>query len=193
VGLLIGSMYFGAIARVLSSQPAGVSLGDTIWEAAQTLFLTLGWIGLILAILLPATFVISILALFSVAIAQVGTFVIGIIAVWLLVPLLFSPHGIFLFRQNAFASMLTSVKLVRFMLPGTGLFFLTVVILSQGLDLLWVVPPDTSWMGLVAIAGHAFVTTGLIAASFVYYRDATIFVRDLISRSMAARQTPSKI
>jgi hypothetical protein len=191
-GLVVGSMYFSAIARTLSTQPSGMSLSGTAWAASQSLLLTLGWIGLILVISVPGTFIVTILAMISPAIAQIGTLIIGVVIVWLLVPLLFSPHGIFMFRQNAFTSMLTSVKLVRFLLPGTGLFFLSVVILSQGLDLLWVVPPDTSWMALVAIAGHAFITTGLVAASFVYYRDATVFVRDLINHSVASRQTPVK-
>jgi hypothetical protein len=192
IGLLGGSLYFSSIARVLAIQPAEVSFGETARAAIQTIFLTLGWICLLLAISLPGMLIITLLAFFSPVLAQLGTLVIGVLVVWLLVPLLFSPHGIFLFRQNAFSSMLTSVRLVRFLLPGTGLFFLTVVILSQGLDLLWKMPADTSWLSMVAIAGHGFIATGLVAASFVYYRDATTFVREMLNRSMAARQTQSK-
>jgi uncharacterized membrane protein YdcZ (DUF606 family) len=99
-----------------------------------------------------------------------------------MIPLLFSPHGIFLYRQNAIYSMLTSVRLMRFILPGTGLFFVCLIVLSQGMDLLWQAPPTSSWMSLVGVAGHAFITTSLVAASFIYYRDAMRWVQEALNR-----------
>jgi hypothetical protein len=69
---------------------------------------------------------------------------------------------------------------------------MAVFILSQGLDLLWQVPPDTSWMSLVGIAGHAFITTGLLAASFVYYRDGIRWVQERLQRQMNAQARESQ-
>lgn len=188
LGLAGGSLYFQAVSRSISGQTAPRSIHESTWAVFQTILLTLGWICLALLISLPGTLIITVLALFSPTLAQIGTLLIVMVVIWLIVPLLFSPHGIYMFRQNALTSMLTSVRLVRYILPGTGLFFLTVIILSQGLDLLWQVPPDNSWMSLVAIGGHGFITTALLAASFVYYRDATTFVRELVNRASAARQ-----
>jgi uncharacterized membrane protein YdcZ (DUF606 family) len=85
---------------------------------------------------------------------------------------------------SALTSMLTSMRMMRFILPGTGLFFLTIVILSQGLDLLWQVPPASSWLSLVGIAGHAFITTALLAASFRYYQDATVWLQEFLQKRM---------
>jgi hypothetical protein len=48
---------------------------------------------------------------------------------------------------------------------------LTVILLSVGLNYLWTIPPEDSWMAFVGIFGHAFVATALLAASFIYYRD----------------------
>jgi hypothetical protein len=63
-----------------------------------------------------------------------------------------------------------------------------VMLLSKGLDLLWLAPPETSWMTLVGVVGHAFITTGLLASSFIYYRDADHWVRNvLLQKSMALR------
>jgi len=42
------------------------------------------------------------------------------------------------------------------------------------------VPSETSWLLLVGILGHAFVTTGLLASSFVYYRDALQWMREMV-------------
>jgi ABC-type transporter Mla maintaining outer membrane lipid asymmetry permease subunit MlaE len=76
---------------------------------------------------------------------------------------------------------------VRFILPGTGMFVLSVLVISQGLDVLWSAPPLTSWMMLIGIGGHAFIATGLLAASFVYYRDAMRFVQEFLQRTLMAQ------
>jgi hypothetical protein len=59
----------------------------------------------------------------------------------------------------------------RVSLPNNSLFVLSVFLLSQGLSYLWLVPPSDSWLVLIGIAGHAFISTALLSASFVYYRN----------------------
>jgi hypothetical protein len=88
-----------------------------------------------------------------------------------IVPLYFWPHGIFLKQQNVFTSILSSLRMMRFTLPTSSLFVLTVFLLTFGLNFLWSIPPEDSWMTLVGILGHSFVATALLASSFVYYRD----------------------
>jgi hypothetical protein len=82
-----------------------------------------------------------------------------------------------------FASVKASFRLTRYTLPTTGLFFLMVLLISKGLDLLWQVPPQTSWLTLIGLVGHAFIVTGLLAASFVYYRDAGYWVDHLLQQT----------
>jgi hypothetical protein len=96
---------------------------------------------------------------------------------WLVFPLLFSPHGIFAMRLGMIASVKNSVTLTRRTYSPTIMFFLAAFLLAKGLDLLWQTPADTSWLLLVGIAGHAFIATSLLAASFIYYRDADLWVR----------------
>jgi hypothetical protein len=57
-----------------------------------------------------------------------------------------------------------------------------VVVLSEGLDVLWRVPKDASWLTLVGLAGHGFISTGLLAATFIYYRDATQWVEEVLKQ-----------
>jgi hypothetical protein len=192
-GLVAGSYYFAVVARAVSSKPPEESFKGYAWFAGQAILLSASWLALFLIISLPASMILGIMAMISPAFATLGLMLMGVVLIWILVPLMFSPHGIFMYRQNALYSMLNSVRLVRFILPGTGLFFLTIIILSQGLDLLWQAPPPTSWLTLVALAGHSFVTTSLLAASFVYYHDAMQWVQELVQRSVAARSKLSKI
>jgi hypothetical protein len=85
--------------------------------------------------------------------------------------LFFTPHGIFVQKLNAFHSILSSLKMARFTLPTSSMFVFAVFVLSTGLNYLWSVPDINSWMLLVGIAGHAFITTTLLSASFAYYHD----------------------
>ena len=50
------------------------------------------------------------------------------------------------------------------------------------MDLLWRTPDEASWLMLVGIAGHAFVTTSLLAATFIYYRDADRWTEDTLRK-----------
>jgi hypothetical protein len=68
-------------------------------------------------------------------------------------------------------------------LPTTSLLFLIILILSQGLDILWNIPEDQSWFLLIGVGGHAFVATSLLAASFIYYRDAVSWLHSLVHRT----------
>ena len=187
VGLFLGSLYFSAVARVIPGQNVPNTLVQEFWEAIQVYLLAFSILVLLAVILIPAFILLAFLALISSVIAQIAFIFMTLVIVWILVPFLFSPHGIFVYQQNAWRSILTSVRLVRFIIPGTGLFFLSVLILSQGLNLLWQAPPADSWMGLVGVAGHAFVTTALLAASFVYYRDATRWVQEFLQRNLGAQ------
>jgi len=94
--------------------------------------------------------------------------------------------------QNAFTSIYASLRMARFTLPSSSMFVLTVFIISQGLNYLWSVPAQDSWMMLVGIAGHAFVTTALLASSFIYYRDMNAWLETVFERlktNTAAPQT----
>jgi hypothetical protein len=157
------------------------------WQGFQTaaLMIILTLFAMILTI--PAIFMASFLALISPFLAQAVLLLILFSAIWFLVPLIFSPHGIFLCGQSVLNAMVTSTRVVRFSLPGTGLFLMMMIILYQGLDLLWRVPPDSSWMALVGILGHAFIATGLLAASFFYYRGGLAYAQSLRKISLMKR------
>ena len=108
--------------------------------------------------------------------------IIVLLALWLLVPLFFSPHGMFMRQQNAFASFLGGFQLTRLTLPSSSLFVLTVVLIGMGLNFLWSVPAEDSWLALVGILGHAFITTALLASSFIYYKDMSAWLQTVLAR-----------
>jgi hypothetical protein len=116
-------------------------------------------------------------------------FIGAILLIWLVMPIFFSSHGIFSQQMNALHAILASLRMVRFTLPNTGLFILIFLVINQGLGFLWNTPPLNSWWMLVGIIGHAFVSTALLAASFVYYRDINAWLKIVFDQLQ--RQTAS--
>ncbi|MEO5888391.1 MAG: hypothetical protein ABIQ77_12090, partial [Anaerolineales bacterium] len=150
------------------------------------------WLIGLLIILLPVMFILTLLAFINPLLANAAIFVMLLLSFWLIVPLFFAPHGIFARGQNAFYSALTSLRLARFTFPTSGMFVISALILSQGLNLLWSVPPNDSWMTLVGIAGHAFITTAILAASFVYYRDMNVWLQTVFEEWKKTRSAPAQ-
>jgi hypothetical protein len=149
------------------------------------------FIGLMM-ILIPVMMVLTVLTFLSPALASGAFFVMLLLSFWLIVPLFFTPHGIFVRNQNAFHSIFTSLRMARFTLPTSGLFVLSVLLLTTGLNYLWSVPPDDSWMLLVGITGHAFITTALLAASFVYYRDMNTWLQTVFEQLQQKQSIPAQ-
>jgi hypothetical protein len=158
----------------------------------QTLILSVVWVVGLILFLTPIMLVFFVLMIINSALASGAVFVMLILSFWLIVPLFFTPHGIFVRRQNAFYSIFTSMRMARFTLPTSSMFVLSVLLLSTGLNYLWSVPPDDSWMKLIGIAGHAFITTALLAASFVYYRDMNVWLQTVFERLQQKQSIPTQ-
>jgi hypothetical protein len=65
------------------------------------------------------------------------------------------------------------------------------VLINTGLNFLWNTPSQNSWWMLVGIAGHAFVSTALLAASFIYYRDINAWLT-VVLEQLQRQTTPAK-
>jgi hypothetical protein len=188
LGWTAGTLYYYWVSRV-ALNPQMLSLWRTL---KQVVVLSIIWMILLLFLSLPLLLVLSVLTVLSPVIAQVGTIAVLILLAWLLMPIFFSPHGIFSMQQDALRSILASLRMVRFTLPNTGLFLLAFVLINQGLNLLWNTPAQDSWWLLVGIAGHAFISTALLASSFIYYRDINAWLK-VIFEQLQQQATSAKV
>jgi hypothetical protein len=204
-GLGLGTFYFAWVAQGCSLSLGRTDCGENTvlnepskkipplririlaWQALQVLAIIILLVLLLAVVLVPTIFMASFLALISPLLAQAALVLVMFACVWFLVPLVFSAHGIFVCGLSVLNSMLTSARVVRFSLPGTGMFLLATIVLYQGLGVLWRVPPENSWLALVGILGHAFIATGLLAASFIYYRGGLAYVQSLRNLSLSRR------
>jgi hypothetical protein len=187
LGCLAGTVYFSAVSQAalqerLSWEP---TLRRSLWAFGQVLLLLIFWLALILALFFPISCVMSLFLMGGLGAGQVSIVVLLMMSgvmIWLLLPLVFIPHGIFVLQRSLWESIRVSVRLTRWTLPSTMLFILSVVLLSQGLDLVWTIPQSSSWLALVGILGHAFVATSLLAASFVYYQEAHTWMQETLQK-----------
>lgn len=185
LGWVVGALYFYWVCGV-TLQPEARSL----WKALrQAVLLSAVWLVMLAILGMPISVMLTMLMVISPAMAQVMLFVGTMLLIWLAVPVFFSAHGVFAFQQDAFRAILNSLRMTRFTLPTTSLFLLAFVVINGGLNFLWNTPPQDSWWTLVGIGGHAFVSTALLAASFIYYRDVNVWLKTVFEQLQ--RQTLS--
>lgn len=185
-GMFLGALYYGQVARTVNAARSPLEWGLVLRQTGQSILLALLLLLLGILLMVPITIALTLFLALTPGLTQFIILLVLLLAFWLVVPLLFSPHGIFANQQTAVSSTLVSIRLVRFFMPGTGTFFIMVAVLSLGLNLLWLSPPTSSWMALIGLAGHAFISTALLAASFCYYRDGMRWMQYNLQKIAAA-------
>ena len=184
VGWMLGGLFFRWVSLVVinSSQPVDIRFGQSVF---QTILLSILYFILAIMVGTPVMIVMALVIAASPLLAQGMLLILGLLSMWLVVPVFFTPHGIFIRQQNAFTSIYTSLRMARFTLPTSSLFVLSVLLIAIGLNFVWNIPAPDSWMTLIGIAGHAFITTSLLAASFIYYRDMQVWLQTVFEKLKA--------
>jgi hypothetical protein len=188
LGITLGSLYFNQVATCCDQEKKPVSsLRYLISQILQVLVLSFFLLIILLLLTVPTSILLSVFALINLSLAQTVLIIIIVLLLWLFLPLVFSPMGIFYYNQKALNAMLTSAKVVRTSLPTASFFIVLVVLIDQGMDLIWTIPPDSSWMLLIGITGHAFTSTALLASTFIFYRNNYQWLQDKLRRMAAHR------
>ncbi len=187
-GWCLGACYF----HWVSAAALGLRDRSLLHSIGWVLVLSIFWSGLLLGVGFPAFVLFGLLAAVHPLLSQGMLFLVSMFAIWLVLPVFFSPHGIYTDKQNALASLWKSWHMVRYTLPSSGLFLAAAFLISEGTAYLWRVPPEDSWWTLVGIVGHAFITTALLAASFVYYRDVNLWLQAVLER-LGAPARPANV
>jgi len=192
IGIVLGSLYFSLVARSTDKRLSALDLPVFLRLTGQSTFMTLLFILLLTILGLPAMCFVSSIMLFLPSLGALPFMLFGLLLVWVLLPLVFTPHGIFLGEMGTPRSIVSSIKFVRASMGGTGIFFILIILIGYGLDMLWSTPGTGSWMMLVGILGHGFISSGLLAASFVFYRDGLAWLGEMVrTKNIQARQPGS--
>lgn len=188
LGFLLGSLFFYLVSLETQKERKAFDLKEYFYGYVNSLALFGLLLGVAILVSIPFLIILSVLSIFGAGIAQFFILLAGFGLIWLVIPLVFSVHGIFVLKKTPVQSAILSIRLVRFFLPGTGLFFMTAALVSELLNKLWMLPDTGSWLLLLGVGGHAFVVTGLIVASFIYYRDGLRWMQDNIALFASQRK-----
>lgn len=180
IGWVGGALYFRNVAG--AAQTENMTATPVFRAIVQTILVSIACNLILTIIAVPVILILFVAIQINMVLANLVVLFLALASVWVIVPLFFWAHGVFLNRQNVFTSMMNSIQLTRFTLPTSSLFVLTVFLLSYGLSFLWRIPSLDSWMTLLGIFGHSFVTTALLAASFIYYRDMSLWVQAVLEK-----------
>jgi hypothetical protein len=184
-GWILGGFYFRWIAALVLPETS-VSSGRAVM---QTVLYSLLWLVIAWIIGFPIGLVLYVFFTINSLLGEGALLILGFLSMWLIVPIFFSSFGIYLRKQNVFMSFLSGLQLTRFALPASSLFVLTMLLIGIGLNFLWQIPANDSWLTLVGILGHAFIMTALLASSFIYYRDTSAWLQSVIERLRATTPT----
>lgn len=184
IGYLLGSLYFRNISATILTTGEENTLAEFLKTFLQIIMMPIILILILFILSIPALFVFTLIAFISPAISEFFVFVGGIALLWILMPLIFTPHSVFLFKQNLIPAMLTSIRVVRISMGTTAWYILLSFVLIEGFDYLWLSPNADNWLLIVGILGHAFIVTGVIASSFYYFVDATKYAQSIMEKQL---------
>jgi hypothetical protein len=189
LALFVGALYLELIARVMRTEPANPrgSLGTNvalIWLRVMGFMLAL-FFGLLLTT--PLWGGVALVSMLNPDIASFLTAALMVGGLWILIYLSFSVDAIVVSGVGVFEAMRRSVILYRtFFWASFSLLILTIV-LNEGLGLVWQGFQVSDLGVATGILLNAFVGTGLVAASMIFYQDR--FAQIL---KMRARAKPAK-
>jgi len=170
LGVFLGTVYFSVVAAASDgSGKFNIKRFGTQLLNVVLLYIALFILLFILAV--PFSCVMTFTFMAAPFLYQIFMILALVFFCWILIPLFYIPHGIFVKCVDLPNAVKESFKLASWSGTITIRFLLLSMVLIFGLDMVWTIPEQSSWLVLISIFGHAFVSTALLASSFVLYRE----------------------
>jgi hypothetical protein len=158
-GILAGTIFQRAIVRQIEPD---VELGNLWRDWAKLIFLAAGGYLLTMIVLTAGVLITGIDGLAYIALPLL--FVAGVYAA-------FTTHGIIRYRLGIWKAIKQSFQVVRFnFFSATGFLIAAFFIMWLTTTKIWSLAQEDSWIFTLAILGHAFITTMVIAGSYVFFQ-----------------------
>lgn len=178
LGLLVAAVYLSAVAVSVRGEALGsavvIARAGKAW--LRLIVLAVAALVAFFALVMPVTVFVSLVSLLSPTIAAFLTSLVGLMGLWLglwvLFYLFFVVDAMMLHEVGLQRAIINSIIVVRSSFWSAIGFIVLINVLAAGLSVVW------RWLALiapgglaVAIAGNSFVGSGLIAASFIFYKN----------------------
>jgi hypothetical protein len=172
IGILVASIYLETIAGAVRREAqAQMFLSNVLKAYLKTGgLIALALFGL-LALLSPFLIGATLISLVSQGLASFVLIVGIMIVLWTLLYMAFAVPAIFVSRANPVQAVWNSITVFRFnSWSAIGLVFL-IYLIQMGFSFVWPIFLDTPWGTLFNVIANAFLGSGLIAASMLFYHD----------------------
>ena len=136
----------------------------------QFILLTVIWL---ISVAMLSMVGLSFAALFSLLSTGLSFFVMTMVfsmVMFIAFHLVFVVPGMVQLQRSPFRAIQESLLLTRGDFIGVTFLILLILVISQGFAVVWKLPDPATWANAIGIAGHAFVSTALTAALFVFIR-----------------------
>jgi hypothetical protein len=176
---VLGGAFLGCIFRSIVAQQIreGVILPARIpGEAAQAWLRLLGLllflIGAILVLGVPAAFLVALATLLARELGSFGMALITTLLLWMQLYLFFAPDAIFVSQIGPRKAIVRSVAVVRANFWATLRIIVLMTVIVLGMGQVWIaVATRLPWGAALSILGNAYIASGLVAASMLFYRE----------------------
>jgi len=181
-GYFLGSIYFKTISGQIITSTQDNDLKSYLKVYSQIILMPFLLLIILILISIPLMIIFTLISLISPSIGQFVLIIAGVFILWVIMPLIFTPHCIFLYKQNLISAMMTSISVVKTSMGQTSMFIISSIVLMEGMNYLWLSPSVDNWFLFIGILGHAFIITAVIASSFHYFIDATKFTQSVMNK-----------
>ena len=172
-GLLLTALYYSQIAATLREPQATwrdfVRRSAINWAKLTAFNLLFRFFAICIG--LPFILVLALIQFMSVELSGVLASLGMTAGLWFMVYISFTMQAMALQDRGVFGAIWDSVRLVHLSLFSVIGLALLSFILNWGMSYVFGLPEVESWLMALGILGHAFVSTSLVAAMFVFYKD----------------------
>jgi hypothetical protein len=169
-GVIVGAMFRSLAAQVVRDghvQAAGLAQ-RALAGAMRFMLLVVTLVVAALVFGLPLTLLMGVLTLLS---PLLGSLFLVAVWAWFYLYTFFTLDALFISEVGPLKAIRNSVTVVRLSTSSTLGLFLTILLISLGMPLVWSALGTSEVATIVAIVGNAYIGTGMIIASMTFYRD----------------------
>jgi hypothetical protein len=173
IGFVLTAVFLHVIAGIIRQEPFHLLTYLRRFVVSTGHFVGLAML-FVIALLIIGMVMLPVLLIASAihaTIAGIIIFLTLMFSMWVAIYLGFSIHDIYLNETPFWSAMFRSFLFVRYyLIPATGMF-ISIYTINYLMTILWQLAETGSWFTLISIFGHAFISTALIIATFIFFQD----------------------
>jgi hypothetical protein len=176
---ILGGLLLGCIYRVILAQQAregAISLlrlpGESVVAWYRLIALAVILLVAMFMIVVPLAFLAAIASLASAAATAVVSGIVVTLALAAQLYLFFAPEAIFISRVGPIQAIRRSVAVVHASVWSALTLAILITVILIGMGQVWIaLASQASWGLALGIVGNAYIASGLVAASMLFYRE----------------------